>query len=212
MWKNKCVMLSANLFVIICQEINRSSLFPTALAPVVSYDSSPDLVFEYYEASVARQPHFYSLGSLFIGSHLPCPAGWNFQTPTTWLPAGFSQWQALEDQKAGWEEKSVHFLPSLQTMETVPLGVTTSPATSTAIPAPTYQEVSPKFLPAQCRNLPHPGPTHLPPQFYHLLLLSFQTRVEGSCCFLFPYGCIPSPSSVHFFFFFFCHTSQLVGS
>ena len=122
------------------------------------YDSSPDLVFEYYEASLVRQPHFYSVGSLFIGSHLPFPAGCNFQIPITWLPAGFSQWQALEDQQAGWEEKPVHFLPSLQTTEMVPLGVTTSPATYTAIPAPTCQEVSPKFLPSQCRNLPHPGP------------------------------------------------------
>lgn len=81
------------------------------------------------------------------------------------------------------------FLPSLQTMEAVPLGVT-SPATSTAIPAPTYQEV-PKVLACTVQESPHPCPTHLPPQFYHLLLLSFQTRVGGSCCFLFPYLCVP---------------------
>ena len=87
----------------------------------------------------------------------------------------------------------------------VPLGVTTSPATSTAIPAPTCQEVSPKFLPSQCRSLPHPCPTHLPPWFYHLLLLSFQTRVGGSCCLLFAYLWVPSPSSIHFFFFFWPH-------
>ena len=135
-----------------------------------------------------------------LSSAFPCRL--KFQIPITWSPAGFSQWQALEDQKAGWEEKPVHFLPSLQTTEMVPLGVTTSPATSTAIPALTCQEVSPKFLPSQCRSLPHPCPTHLPPWFYHLLLLSFQTRVGGSCCLLFAYLWVPSPSSIHFFFFF----------